>query len=468
MSLITSIHIQARALSYHSGAIEVIGKNISNVNNPEYARQRIQLEDRGNIVVGNTIQSMGIEAGNIRQFRDSLIDAQVLSENPQTAMASVEADLYRQLEGYWGETINRQADAATLEGAQNVSVNSLGLNERLDDFFNSMSELAANPTESALKEIAVQESKALTDQINDMADNLSQFSQDLDDKIDNELDAANTILSQIAELNVKIAQVEMKQGDGSAVDIRDARLDKVEELAKIMDIEISTIADSFGQIQITANDSGSSPVTLLERGNVQGSFSFDGIDIDFGTTAMGLVSGEAQAYLNFRNDALSDLQTDLNNLASQLVTSVNAVYSGDFFEPTGTTAATIDLDVALTASTLVTTTSGDAGANDVAQAIYALKNNAFSTNGGDDIDGAFNDFVVNISGRIGQESNAAQVSLENQNYVQQMLENERATYGGVDLDEEAADLMRFQRSYQATSRVIGVMDELLQSIVNGF
>ena len=468
MSLITSIHNQARALSYHSGAIEVIGKNITNVNNPEYARQRMQVVDRGNIVVGNSIQSLGIEAGNVRQFRDSLVDAQILSENPQASAAQIEADLYRQLEGYWGETINRQADAATLESAQEVSVTSLGLNERLDDFFNSMSELAANPTEDALKEIVIQQSRALADQLNDMGDNLTQFSADIDDKIDAELEAANTLLTQIAELNVNVAQVEMKLGDGAAVDIRDARQEKVEELSKLMDIEVSTIADSFGQIQITANDSANNAVTLVERGNAQGSFSFDGTDVDFGTTAMGLVSGEVQAYLNFRNDAVVDLQTDMDNLANQLVTSVNAAYPGDFFEPTGTTAATIELDAALTAATLVTTTTGNAGANDVAQALYALKNNEFSTGGGDDIDGTFNEFVVNISGRIGQESQAAKVSLENQEYIQRMLETERATYGGVDLDEEAADLMRFQRSYQATSRVIGVMDELLQSVINGF
>ena len=49
-----------------------------------------------------------------------------------------------------------------------------------------------------------------------------------------------------------------------------------------------------------------------------------------------------------------------------------------------------------------------------------------------------------------------------------MLENERAAQGGVDLDEEAADLIRFQRAYQATSRVISVMDELLQQLVSGF
>ncbi|MGB0372982.1 MAG: flagellar hook-associated protein FlgK [Opitutales bacterium] len=468
MGLLTGIYTQSRALSYHSGSIDVAGKNIANVNNPEYARQRMNVQDRGNIVVGDTIQSMGIEAGTIEQFRDALLDAQILRETPQTSMAEVTADLYRQLEGYWGESINRSADGSTLDSAQEVSPSSLGLNERLDDFFNAMSELAANPSETALKEVVIQQSQTLVDQINDMASNLADFSTNIDQQIENELTDANTILAQIAELNVSIADVEMRSQDGAAVDLRDARQQKVEELSKLMDIEVSTIADSFGQIQITAKDSANADVTLLTLGNVQDTFSFDGTDINFGTTAMGLSEGEIQAHLDFRNGPLTELQTDIDNLASQLVTSVNAAYPGDYFDAAGTTAATLSLDGALNASTLVTTTTANAGANDVAQAIYGLKNSSFSTGGGDDIDGSFNDFVVNISGRIGQDSKTAAETLENQEYVQLMLENERAAQGGVDLDEEAADLIRFQRAYQATSRVISVMDELLQQLVNGF
>ncbi|MEM7672610.1 MAG: flagellar hook-associated protein FlgK [Verrucomicrobiota bacterium] len=468
MSLLSGIYTQSRALSYHSGSIDVAGKNIANVNNPEYARQRMLVQDRGNIVVGNTIQSMGIEAGLIQQFRDSLLDTQILTETPQTSMAEVTADLYRQLEGYWGESINRSSDGSTLDSAQEVSASSLGLNERLDDFFNAMSELAANPSESALKEVVVQQSQALVDQINDMASNLSQFSGNIDQQIDNELSDANAILAQIAELNIDIAQVEMRTSVGAAVDLRDARQEKVEELSKLMDIEVTTIADSFGQIQITAKNAANADVTLVNLGNVADSFSFDGTNINFGTTAMGLTGGEVQAHLDFRNGPLAELQTDIDNLASQLVTSVNAVYPGDFFTAAGTTAATFSLDGALNSTTLVASATANAGANDVAQAIYNLKNSAFSTAGGDDIDGGFNEFVINISGRIGQASKSAAVSLENQEFVQRMLENERAAQGGVDLDEEAADLIRFQRAYQATSRVISVMDELLQQLVSGF
>ena len=162
------------------------------------------------------------------------------------------------------------------------------------------------------------------------------------------------------------------------------------------------------------------------------------------------------------------MQTDLNNLASQLVTSGNGAYPTDFFDPAGTTAATISLDAALTPSTLATSATANAGANDVVQAIYALRNTTFSTGGGDAIDGTFGDFVVNVTGRVAQAAAVAEQNSENQDYIQTMLGNERAKVGGVDLDEEAADLLRFQRAYQATSRVISIMDELLEELVRSF
>ncbi|MCH2155946.1 MAG: flagellar hook-associated protein FlgK [Opitutales bacterium] len=470
MSLIGNIYNQTRALSVHRGSIEAAGKNIANVNNPEYARQRMQVVDRGNIVIGDQVQSMGIETGKFDSFRDALIDGQIVRETSQTEYAKATDDMNRQLVGYWGEDINRASDAGSLDGITDLDSSTLGLNERLDSFFNSMSELAANPSEVALRAVTLQEAESLTVQLNDVASNLSAFATDIDQRLDNELAVANDIIDQIAALNVEIASIEMRSGDLTAVDLRDARQQQVEKLSEIMDIETAVIADSFGQISVSVDNGVGAPVTVLERGVVNGEFSFNGTNIVFGTgaTVMGPSSGRAQAYLDFRDGGLADLQTDLNNLASQLVTSVNGAYPTDFFDPAGTTAATISLDAALTPSTLATSATANAGANDVVQAIYALRNTTFSTGGGDAIDGTFGDFVVNVTGRVAQAAAVAEQNSENQDYIQTMLGNERAKVGGVDLDEEAADLLRFQRAYQATSRVISIMDELLEELVRSF
>jgi flagellar hook-associated protein 1 FlgK len=51
--------------------------------------------------------------------------------------------------------------------------------------------------------------------------------------------------------------------------------------------------------------------------------------------------------------------------------------------------------------------------------------------------------------------------------IAQHLERRKAEVSGVDLDEETADLLRFQRAYQAAARVMTVLDEMLDRLING-
>jgi flagellar hook-associated protein 1 FlgK len=69
--------------------------------------------------------------------------------------------------------------------------------------------------------------------------------------------------------------------------------------------------------------------------------------------------------------------------------------------------------------------------------------------------------------RLGQSLAGLDAKIGDQEIVQKMLTSQRDAVSGVSMDEEMADLMRFQRSYQASARVVRVMDELLDGLVNG-
>ena len=73
-NLFASIDSTVKALSAHSRAIETTGKNLANVNNPAYARQRIIYGDRGTIMTPQGAESLGLEALGIEQLRDTLLD----------------------------------------------------------------------------------------------------------------------------------------------------------------------------------------------------------------------------------------------------------------------------------------------------------------------------------------------------------------------------------------------------------
>ena len=50
--------------------------------------------------------------------------------------------------------------------------------------------------------------------------------------------------------------------------------------------------------------------------------------------------------------------------------------------------------------------------------------------------------------------------------VRSTLEAQRDALSGVSLDEEAADLLRYQRAYQAAARLIAATDEMLMTVMN--
>ncbi len=68
---------------------------------------------------------------------------------------------------------------------------------------------------------------------------------------------------------------------------------------------------------------------------------------------------------------------------------------------------------------------------------------------------------------VGVQSQSAKAQARNQDVLITQLKRQREATSGVSLDEEAAHLIAYQRAYQAAARVMTVMDELLNTLING-
>jgi flagellar hook-associated protein 1 FlgK len=76
------------------------------------------------------------------------------------------------------------------------------------------------------------------------------------------------------------------------------------------------------------------------------------------------------------------------------------------------------------------------------------------------------DYTRNTVGQIGQVLQGVNTRLEESTVIKTALTTQRDAVSSVSLDEETADLMKFQRAYQANARVISVVDELLDTLIN--
>jgi flagellar hook-associated protein 1 len=280
----------------------------------------------------------------------------------------------------------------------------------------------------------------------------------------------NTLLTTIADLNGQIARFEVN-APGSAVDLRDEREAKLEELAA--KLPVSVVDAGGGQIQLTAKDTSGATVIILDKTTVPAPVAFTGTALTAGspTATLALSSGSINGSLTARDGAVQTLRDNLDALANQLVTSVNQVYNpsgtaGDFFVATGLTAGTIQLSSSVTASNLRASNGGAAGDNAVALGIAQLAGQTFSTAGGDAIDGTLSSFYSTTVTGIGQALSSANARVDDQTNIQKLVKSQRDAVSGVSLDEEMADMMKFQRAFQASSRVFNVVDELLDTVVN--
>jgi flagellar hook-associated protein 1 FlgK len=134
------------------------------------------------------------------------------------------------------------------------------------------------------------------------------------------------------------------------------------------------------------------------------------------------------------------------------------VHDGDgtgpkFFDYTAGAEAG-SLSVAVTASTVRATATGLKGANDLALAASRLR--------GGDGDEAYRAFVARVGGEVSQANRQE----ANAQALRDSVDDRRQSVAGVSLDEEMTGLIRFQRAYQASSRAMSTMDEMLDVLIN--
>lgn len=451
--LLGNLSASVTALNAQSNALATAGRNLANANNANYARQRVMITDNG---------ALGVASAQIGQLRDSLLDRQVTREISLTAALAAGQSAYAKAQAALGQTIDR-TDGSTITA---------GLGGALGDFFNAFESLAASPTDLGVRQTLLQTASILADNFKLADTRLAQLQGDLTGQVETDAQSVNTLLETIATLNGQIGRIELN-APGTAVDLRDQRQAKLEELAGLMNFETRASAGAPGQLDLFVRDAGGVEIPLVSRATVAGPVSFDGTGLSAGApaAAVSLAGGSIKGALDARDGGIRTLRDQLDALAAQLVSSVNAAYNptgttGDFFDAAGTAAGTIGLAPGLTAAGLKASDGGAAGDNTLAAAVAALAGHAFSTAGGDAIYGTFASHFAQAVSELGATARNVTSQLKDQGNLEAAVRAQRDAVSGVSMDEELADLLKYQRSFQASSRVISVIDELLDTIVN--
>src|SRR5687768_7732641 len=208
--LYASINSTVKALAAQSRAIEITGKNLANVNNPDYARQRVRFGDRGTVITPQGAESLGLEALGVEQVRDSLLDRQVMREIALKSSFEAEQSGYQRAQAGLGQSIDRSSSASEASAA-----GASGLAGAIDGFFNAFQSFAARPTDDGERQTLLQKTGILTDRFQLADTRLAQVQSDLNAEIATDVDDINDLLETIADLNGQIGRFEIN-APGSA------------------------------------------------------------------------------------------------------------------------------------------------------------------------------------------------------------------------------------------------------------
>lgn len=472
LGLFGSLSMGARSLAAQRQGVEVAGHNLANVNNTAYARQRVAIRSTASSDGFTDPVGSGSEVVEIRQIRDRILDSQVVAEGGVSGSLEAQQRALRLTQSILGQSIDRAGTGAGGASAADGVGGGQQLAAGLTDFFNAFASLAAQPASIPEREITLRRAAALAAQFPALDGRLSALSGQLDESLDSDLKSANALLSDIARLNGQISRTEAASG-GSANDLRDQRQSKLETLSAVLGFDSFEASD--GSVGIVVG--GVSLVTSDVRETTLETFTdADGrrlVRASGTTDALVITSGRLHGTIDSRDGALKDLRQGIDDLARNLIEQVNAIHSGgfaldgttgrDFF--LGTSAADIRVNQALLddpASLQVAGVPAARGDNRVAQALSQLGDRPIAALGGQTFGNAYNRVV----GRLGEGLSSVNQQLADQKVVADLLKGQRDSVSGVSIDEEMADLTRFQRGYQASAKLITTIDEMMDTTLS--
>jgi len=452
MSLTSLLSIARTALLTQQKAIDVTGHNIANASTEGYSRQRLILEPATPLQTPIGQIGRGVTASGIERIRDQYLDASYRRENGDLGRFNTAKDLLGQVEGIFGEP------------------SGTGLANGIDQLFSAFGDLANDPTSKTARTLVSQAGTSLARSFQDVDRRLNEASTDVTARMRGAVAEVNHIVSQIADLNVRIQAG--TAGNRESPDIKDQRDKLVDQLSGIVGVRVLQRTD--GTIGVAAGDAlivdGGSFSTLDVRDNGSGKFSVGMTGV---TGTINLQSGSLAALAELSGTTLPGLRAKVDSLVKGIVTEVNALHRTgtsltggtgiDFFNATGLTAASMALSqsVRLSSDNIAAGKSGAAGDNANALALAALRTSGLVSFSGATIGEAFQGLVSELGVTL-LDVTSRQTAQE---VVVSHADTLRQSISGVSIDEELTGLIAQQNAYKAAARLVTVADDMVQAVI---
>jgi flagellar hook-associated protein 1 len=326
-------------LRVNQATMALVSSNVANAETPGYVRKSIDQVTTNTGSIGSGVNSLGIN----REL-DAYIQAQLRTETSGASYATLKSNFLQQLQSIYGNPDS----TGTLESAFN------GLTA-------AVQALGTSPDSQSARIGVVNAAQVMAQQLNSMTQSIQALRGAAETGISDSVASANDLMKQIANINNHLSTNPAggTSTDSATASLLDQRDQYIDQLSQLMDIRVTTNSNNQvtvftnGGVQLVGNEAATltfdaqgtvtpstqwnSQESLSQLGSIRVSYSNGGA-IDLTNT---IKSGKIAAYVELRDNVLVTAQTQLDQLAATMASSLSdqttagTVYPASPATPTG-------------------------------------------------------------------------------------------------------------------------------------
>lgn len=490
-------------------ALQTTAHNIANTNTDGYSRQRVHMTTKPPYVIAGTgTIGTGVNVTGVERVVDDFVRSQIREANSKYTYNTQKSDTLGQLE----DILHEPSDDGVIKS--------------LNTLTDSWQKLAENPELGTSKTLVVENANSFADSIHQMATQINQLHKDSISNLQKSVLDFNEKIDQLADINKKVFTLTSRgETPNDLLDQRDTLLKDISGLVNVntefdeygrttLSVDGQTILDfkneTHNTLSVVVGTDANGNALVSDRGDSSKANVALGRQAEVGTVMLTkkddagnatyseikTSEGDMGGYQESAKEILEHMD-ELNDFIAKIGKATNMVMTGgknklDGFFTLGNDPSRYALDfkvndaIAKDPSKIPAGKAldgkGSAGDGSRALAVSWAMKTKFKTPVRDaDLD-TYNEATMkfnesqdgqtfaetfnNIVTKNGISKQKADNMAAAQKVVLNNLENKNESMSGVNINEEMSDVIRFQQGFQANTRVLSVIAEMLDTLVN--
>ncbi|NHQ86898.1 flagellar hook-associated protein FlgK [Iodobacter sp. HSC-16F04] len=442
-------------------ALNAASQNISNVMTPGYSRQGVILSAIAPSAGDPHSAGSGVDIQSIRRFNDQYRSLQMW-----------------QASANMGESAAKQGYLTQLE--QVMSASGSSISGGLDKFYAALGAASVEPSSLALRQSVITEAGAMAQRFNNLNRVLSAQHASVNEQRTALVAQVNSLGGSIARLNKEIVAATATGVNPSG--LLDERDRKIDQLSGLVDVRV--VNQNDGSISVTLR--AGQPLVVGDSASVMSTEAqLDGsqlIKLSFAQekfTLNGASIGSQLGGLNeYEKNSLKPMEDAIRTLASEVAGRINGQLAAGF-DLTGQPGkplfvfdannpqGMLKLRPGIVAEDLAfASEASKPGGSGNLQKLIDIQSQALTVAGLGTV--TLSDAYAQLLGRLASESQQNQSSLATAKVVRNQSEQDWKSTSGVNRDEEAMNIIEYQKMYQANMKVIAIANQLFDSTLASF